>query len=91
MNISATPKLSADFMLYKGEGESEDFFLFNIISGDIFQLNTTSYDLLSLCDGKNSLEVIFTQLKIIYEVELQILRKDFAPLIAQWEDSKVLQ
>jgi len=91
MDIKATPKLSAGFMLYKGDGEPQDFFLFNVESGEIFQLNETSYELLYLCDGKNSFEAIFSQLEDAYDVEQQKLKDDFIELIAQWEISKILQ
>ena len=89
MESSKKLKTSSDFMLYKGDGESLDFFLFNVKEGQVFQINATSYDFLSLCNGERTLQEIFVEMAKMYSIEGKTLEKDFTPLIEQWSELKI--
>jgi len=89
MESSQQLKISPDFMLYKGDGENPDFFLFNVKEGQVFQINATSYDFLNLCNGERMLSEIFGEMAKLYSAEQATLEKDFAPLIEQWSQLKI--
>jgi len=77
-------------MLYKGDGENPDFFLFNVKDGQVFQINATSYDFLSLCNGEKTQQEIFAEMAKTYSTEEGTLKKDFTPLIEQWIELKII-
>ena len=76
-------------MLYKGDGDSPEYFLFNVKEGQVFQINATSYDFLNLCNGERMLSEIFGEMAKLYSAEQSILEKDFTPLIEQWNVLKI--
>lgn len=89
MENKSNPKLSSDYMLYKDD-ESGEFFLINITSGNLFQLNDTSYDFLSLCNGECSYNQIQEKLLTIYSVGKEELNADFSAILAEWEKQKII-
>lgn len=89
MTNTSNIKLNSDFMLHKNE-ESGDFFLINIKSGSLFQLNNTSYDFLALCDGEYSYKQILEKLSTMYSVEQCILDADFLSLLNEWQDKEII-
>lgn len=83
MNLNNKPLLSPDFLLHKNE-EGNEYYLFNIVKGDAFQINEPSYDFLALCNGQRDLREIFYQLKETYSIDIDTLQNDFEKLIEQW-------
>ena len=93
MEMTGKPRISSDFMLYKEEGQDEcpEIFLFNVKDGQVFQINATSYDFLNLCDGERSLQDIFHEMSQMYSTSIEVLLKDFLPLISQWQEKGIFQ
>ena len=90
INLKDKIKLTKDYMLHKVDGENPAFFLFNIASGKMFKLNTTTYNFLSMCDGTRSISSIITTLAKDYQVDYQHVEKDFLPLIKKWFELNIL-
>lgn len=89
MENNSNPKLSSDYMLYKDD-ESGELFLINITSGNLFQLNDTSYVFLSLCNGECSYNQIQEKLLTIYSVGKEELNADFSAILVEWEKQKII-
>lgn len=89
MENNSNPKLSSDYMLYKDD-ESGELFLINITSGNLFQLNDTSYDFLSPCNGECSYNQIQEKLLTIYSVGKEELNADFSAILVEWEKQKII-
>jgi len=83
-------RLADDFSLFKGDFKEKRFQLFNIANGTIFKLNEVAYDMLSLFDGKKKVKGIFNELKKLYNVEAERLKKDLFRLVNEWVEKKIL-
>ncbi len=85
-------KLSDDYALYRLDEKSKLFWLFNIQDGSSFNLNKTSYFILSCMDGKASLSEI--QERVIAKFpneDPQKITSDFRELIDKFITKKVLE
>ncbi len=63
---------------------------FDNISGSIYKLNELSYEILSLCDGKNTNEDILLKITKEFDVTMQEAKKDFETLIRALLDKKYI-
>lgn len=82
MNKGMTIKLSEDYMLQKRERSGEDDFLFNIKSGEIYRLNGSAHDFISLCDGKRTYDEVVGEFCHAYRATREQVSADFMPLVA---------
>ena len=82
--------LSSNYMLYKEDGEIEEYYLFNVGEGNVFQLNSASYDFLELCNGKHTKQEVYEELSKIYSTDVSVLRNDFSELYFHWIDSGII-
>lgn len=82
--------LSDEYSLYKGDLKEKKYYLFNIVEGTIFTLNEVSYEMLTLFDGKKTIEDIISILQSTYDVDKKDLEEDFNRLLAKWTDRKIL-
>ncbi|MDO4857593.1 MAG: PqqD family protein [Thermoguttaceae bacterium] len=83
-------KLSTNYLLYKEDEVSNDFYLFNVQNGEIFQINSTTYDFLSMCDGSREVVEIFRNLTKLYSIDFPTIRNDFRGLVHQWLQMGIL-
>lgn len=91
MDASSKPKLTDEFMLYKGDEGMKEFFLFNISSGEIYQLNETSYDMLSAFDGKRCVTDVIGVMAARYKVAYEKVSGDAEQLVTDWLAKRILQ
>lgn len=70
--------------------DGKDYMLFDNLSGNIFRINEVSYEILSLCDGKNTEEEIIKNITDKFSVSQEVAAKDFAGLIKTLLDKKYL-
>ncbi len=61
--------------------DEENFMLFDNLNGNIYKLNQLSYEILSLCDGKNTDEDILLNITKGFDVTIPEAKKDFYGLI----------
>jgi hypothetical protein len=80
-------KLS-DFISIRREGDK--YLLFDNINGSIFKLNELSYEILSLCDGKNDEESILCAISGMFDVADKKISSDFNALIDRLLNEKYI-
>ena len=68
----------------------ENFMLFDNLNGGIYKLNALSYEILSLCDGKNTDEDILLNITESFEVTITEAEKDFEGLVRILLDKKYI-
>lgn len=90
MNSLSKPVLSSNYMLYKEDGEIKEYYLFNVGEGNVFQLNSASYDFLELCNGKCTSKEIYEELSKMYSIDISVLKNDFSELYSNWIDSGII-
>ena len=61
--------------------DEENFMLFDNLNGGIYKLNELSYEILSLCDGKNTDEDILLNITESFDVTITEAEKDFEGLV----------
>ena len=61
--------------------DEDNFMLFDNFSGNIYKLNELSFEILSLCDGKNTDEEILLNITKNFEVTITEAEKDFKRLM----------
>jgi hypothetical protein len=61
--------------------DEDNFMLFDNISGNIYRLNELSFEILSLCDGKNTGEEILLSITKNFDVTITEAEKDFKRLM----------
>ena len=70
--------------------DEENFMLFDNLNGGIYKLNELSYQILSLCDGKNTDEDILINITKGFDVTMQEAKKDFEGLVRILLDKKYI-
>ena len=70
--------------------DEENFMLFDNLNGGIYKLNALSYEILSLCDGKNTDEDILLNITESFEVTIMEAEKDFEALVRILLDKKYI-
>ena len=70
--------------------DEENFMLFDNLHGGIYKLNELSYEILSLCDGKNTDEDILLNITRGFDVTMQEAEKDFKGLVRILLDKKYI-
>ena len=70
--------------------DEENFMLFDNLHGGIYKLNELSYEILSLCDGKNTDEDILINITRGFDVTMQEAKKDFEGLVRILLDKKYI-
>ena len=70
--------------------DEENFMLFDNLNGGIYKLNELSYQILSLCDGKNTDEDILINITKGFDVTMQEAEKDFEGLVRILLDKKYI-
>ena len=70
--------------------DEENFMLFDNLGGNIYKLNELSYEILSLCDGKNTDEDILLNITRGFDVTMQEAEKDFKGLVRILLDKKYI-
>jgi hypothetical protein len=83
-------ELADDFSLFKGDFKEKRFQLFNITDGTIYKLNEVAYDMLSLFDGEKNVKEVVTELKKLYNVNVEKLKEDLYAVAAEWAAKKIL-
>jgi len=77
--------LNNRYFLWKGEyGKNIKYWLFDTEKGKIYKLNETSFTMLSLCDGRRTVEEILYVLMDIYDGHREQLKDDFKNLFEKW-------
>ena len=66
--------------------DEDNFMLFDNLSGSIYKLNELSFEVLSLCDGKNTDEEILLSITENFDVTITEAEKDFKRLIQMLSD-----
>ena len=91
MNQSEILSIAEQYVLYSLDIDEGLFWLFDIQKGTCFNLNKTSFFILSCFDGKTSTSEIRQQLLLRYPNEDQkIITNDFKELIESLKKQKVL-
>lgn len=90
MNTSDLIMLSENYVLQSHSESGGNDFLFNIKSGEIYRLNTSSFDFLSLCDGTRGFDAIVDAFCRLYDVKRDLVLADFRPLVAKLTDLGIL-
>ncbi len=88
--MNGTLKLSEDYLLQKRDVSDGDDFLFNIQNGSVYKLNASTYDFLSLCDGTLDYDTVIQKFCANYLVSLEVAKSDFAPMVKQWIEMRIL-
>ncbi|MEE3446453.1 MAG: PqqD family protein [Prevotella sp.] len=90
---NARLKLGPNFILHQEDNGDADkkYYALNTESGDIYSINDTVYAFLSLCDGSRNFSEILVDLQAKYKVDLKEMEQDFAPLLEQWLNIKIIQ
>ena len=83
-------KLSANYLLQKRDAPEGDDFLFDIQTGSVYKLNSSTYDFLSLCDGTLDYDSVLQKFCGIYSVTPEQAKADFDPLVAKWVEMQIL-
>lgn len=73
--------LSEDYSLYSLDSKERKYWLFNVKDGSNFKLNEVSYFILSKCDGKISVGELKKGLIDRYQIDEEIITKDFEEFI----------
>jgi len=76
--------LSDDYMLYRGNDEEKDFFLFNVSAGKIFKLNETSFTILESFSENVPFSIVLDNLTKKFSVEKDVLINDLSDLMEKW-------
>ena len=71
------PKLSSKIKMRK---DLDGYILYHT-SGFTMLINQTSYDILNLCDGNNSMKDITKELSIRYDTEIKTIENDVIEII----------
>ena len=66
--------------------DKDNFMLFDNLNGNIYKLNELSFEILSLCDGKNTDEEILLSITENFDVTITEAEKDFKRLIQMLSD-----
>ncbi len=83
--------IAEQYVPYKLDGNNGLFWLFDVKEGTCFNLNETSFFIISCFDGKTSTSEIFQRLLLRYPNEDQkIITNDFKELIESLKKQKVL-
>ena len=83
-------KLNQDIVLHSIE-ELNKYWLFNIKTGDIYDLNEISYHIIVLIQAGNSLEEILAELCNQYESSEAEIAKDLEEFINRMINGKMLE
>jgi|YelNatPaOPRAMG01_1025707.scaffolds.fasta_scaffold11587_2 hypothetical protein len=78
----------SDFVSIRHEGGK--YLLFDNINGNIFRLNELSFEILSLCDGKNSEERILCLIHERFDASGEKISCDFNALVNMLLDKKYI-
>lgn len=86
-------KLSKNILKrYEYSTEGSVMFLFNVQTDDLWTGNESSYDLIKLIDGKNTLKEIYSNLQLIFtDYEYEVLRESFDSLITELIDKNFME
>lgn len=91
LEVEKVLQLKEEYVLHKLEVADGKFWLFNIENGDSFKLNRTSYDMLSLIDGKRNIEEIYRCLFDKYSNKNKdLILNDFEELIEKMSKEKII-
>jgi len=83
--------LNNRYFLWKGEYvENIKYWLFDTEKGKIYKLNETSFTMLSLFDGRRTVEEILNVLMDIYDGHREQLKDDFKNLFEKWLKMAIL-
>lgn len=88
-NLKKSLTLSKDYMLHD-ENSKNIYFLFNITTGEIFKLNSTSFYFIKKCDGVSPIEDIFDDMSKNFAIDIKKIKKDFNPLLNLLIKKKIL-
>jgi len=92
LEINKILQLKEEYVLFKFDIGNGKFWLFNILNGDSFKLNQTSYNMLLLIDGKRSIEEINKYLVDKFSNENKdLILKDFKELIDRMQKEKIFE
>ena len=92
LEINKILQLKEEYILFKFDVDNGKFWLFNIENGDSFKLNQTSYNMLSLIDGKRSIEEINKYLIDKFSNKNRdLVLKDFKVLIERMILEKIIE
>jgi len=92
LEIDKILQLKEEYILYKLDVGDGKFWLFNIENGDSFKLNRTSYDMLSLIDGKRTIGEINRCLFDKYpNKDTDSILKDFETLIKRMRKDNIIE
>ncbi|MFH1562642.1 MAG: PqqD family protein [Nitrospirota bacterium] len=83
--------LSEDYSLYNVELKEKKYWLFNVKDGGNFKLNEVSYYILSRCDGKSKVEEIKKELVYKYNIDKEVVIKDFEEFAADCLFRKIIK
>ena len=86
MNADMTIRLSEDYLLQRRETSGGNDFLFNVKTGEIYRLNGTAHDFLSLCDGKRTYDDVVVEFCRAYRATREQVSEDFRPLVSHLMD-----
>lgn len=92
LEVSKILLLKEKFILHKLDLENSMFRLFNIENGDSFKLNEISFSILSLFDGKRSIEEIRNCILDKYPDENpDFILRDFSELMENMEKEDIFE
>lgn len=92
LEVSKILLLKEKFILHKLDLENSMFRLFNIENGDSFKLNEISFSILSLFDGKRSIEEIRNYILDKYPDENpDFILRDFSELMENMEKEDIFE
>jgi len=92
LEVDKILQLKEEYVLHNIDIGKGKFWLFNIENGDSYKLNRTTYNILSLIDGKRNIGEIINHLTENYpSKEPKLLLKDIEELIRKMQKEKILE
>lgn len=85
-------KIAEQYVLYKLDVDEGMFWLFDVEEGTCFDLNETSYFILSCFDGRKSMSEILKKVVSAYpDEDKEVVTKDFIELFEKLREHGVLE
>ena len=85
-------RITERYVLYKLDVDDGMFWLFDVEEGTCFNLNETSYFMLSCFEEDKSISEVLNKIACVYENEdAEVIRKDFNEFFEDLKDRKILE
>ncbi len=73
-----------------GEKAMGEALMYNYARGEVYRINSTALDVIKLCDGERTIDEIAEKLAEIYEISLDVIKKDIREIIEKFAELEVV-